>query len=339
MKKPQSEDLRREERRKKDAEVAIEQRWRDKLLESASAQEFGQAYDELHREFLRQQSDSAPDLGAGVGPNASASSAPSDIYATVNPRSGAEDRVRAVLLRVAGSGKRILEVGTGDGLTAYLLARAGNVVTSIDVSEVALAHARARYGGKVVGTAAGDGAGAAVALDLTYAMGDARELTYPEGCFDLVVSENVVEHLSLADMGRHLDEVYRVLKPGGSYLLYTPSRLWSGRVSAGFHLHVYTLRELCALLREVGLTPAWIEPRLLHRTGRLLPVSGLGLKAVMAYEALLQVGRVHRWPYGLKARVVPGVMVVARRSTRRCRVLRRIRRQVPGTLAALGGCR
>ncbi len=312
----QHEDSRREERRKKDAEVAIEQRWREKLLESASAQEFGQAYDELHREFLRQQSDSAE----------------GDIYGDVNPRSGAEDRVRAVLLRVAGSGKRILEVGTGDGLTAYLLARAGNVVTSIDVSEVALAHARARYGGRNAGSAAGDGA---VALDLTYDMGDARELTYPEGCFDLVVSENVVEHLSLADMGRHLDEVYRVLKPGGSYLLYTPSRLWSGRVSAGFHLHVYTLRELCALLCEVGLTPAWIEPRLLHRTGRPLPVSGLGLRAVMAYEALLQAGRVQRWPYALKARVIPGVMVVARRSTRRCRALQK----VPGTLAALGGCR
>jgi 2-polyprenyl-3-methyl-5-hydroxy-6-metoxy-1,4-benzoquinol methylase len=331
MKTQQPDDLRREERRKKDSEVAIEQRWRDKLLESATAQEFGQAYDELHREFLRQQS--GP--GTGVGPNASASSAQADIYATVNPRSGAEDRVRAVLLRVAGSGKRILEVGTGDGLTAYLLARAGNVVTSIDVSEVALAHARMRYGGRSDGSAAGDG----VALDLSYAMGDARELTYPEGCFDLVVSENVVEHLSLADMGRHLDEVYRVLKPGGSYLLYTPSRLWSGRVSAGFHLHVYTLRELCALLREVGLTPAWIEPRLLHRTGRLLPVSGLGLKAVMAYEALLQVGRVHRWPYALKARVIPGVMVVAQRATHRGRVPRRTRRQVPGTCAAIGGCR
>jgi 2-polyprenyl-3-methyl-5-hydroxy-6-metoxy-1,4-benzoquinol methylase len=317
MTTPQHEDSRREERRKADAEVAIEQRWRDKLLESATAKEFGQAYDELHREFLRQQSDSAQ----------------ADIYAAVNPRSGAEDRVRAVLLRVAGSGKRILEVGTGDGLTAYLLARAGNVVTSIDVSEVALAHARARYGGRNVGSTAGGG----VALDLTYAMGDARELTYPESCFDLVVSENVVEHLSLADMGRHLDEVYRVLKPGGSYLLYTPSRLWSGRVSAGFHLHVYTLRELCALLREVGLTPAWIEPRLLHRTGKLLPVSGLGLKAVMAYEALLQVGRVHRWPYALKARVIPSVMVVAQRATRRSRVLQRYRRQVPGTLAAIGG--
>ncbi|MBC7235086.1 MAG: methyltransferase domain-containing protein [Chloroflexi bacterium] len=277
----------RQERLKGAKEVQIERRWRDALLQGGSSADFRQAYDELHREFLRQQ-------GQGAEPGEA------DIYGQVNPRAGAEDRVRAVLLRAAGSGKRILEVGTGDGLTSYLLAQQGNEVITIDVSEVALQHARVRWG-KDTG------------LALTHALGDARELSWADASFDLVISENLVEHISPADMRRHLAEVRRVLISGGHYVLYTPSRLWSGRVSAGFHLHVYTLRELCAMLREHGFVPTWIEPRLLHRTGRLISVGGLGLRFVMAYEALLGAWRVHRWPYALKARVIPSVMVSAQR--------------------------
>lgn len=269
----------RDHREKTLAERQIEERWRKLLMEGASTEDFQRAYDELHAEFLREQG------GQGA------------IYATVNPRAESEDRVRAVVLRCVGRGARVLEVGTGDGLTAYLLARQGNQVLSVDVSRVALERARLRWG-----TEHG--------LALRFEYGDARSLALADASFDVVVSENLVEHLSLTDMRKHLAEVYRLLVPGGRYLLYTPSRLWSGRISAGFHLHVYTLRELCALMREAGFRVSWLEPRLLHRLGRLIRISGVALWLAWLYEAVLAALRVQAWPLGLKARVIPGIMVL-----------------------------
>lgn len=268
----------RNDRQKSAAEIEIERRWRQVLLEGGSAEDFERAYDELHSEFLKEQSENV------------------DIYGQVNPRSASDDRVRAVMLRAIGSGARVLEVGTGDGRTAYLLARQGNRVTSVDVSRLALERARSRWGN-------------APGLSLRYEYGDARALDLPDASFDFVVSENMVEHISLKDMRKHLGEVRRVLVPGGSYLLYTPSRLWSGRISAGFHLHVYTLRELCRLLGEFGFRPIWLEPRLLHRMGRLIPLSGLGLWVAELWESWLGALRVHTWPVALKARIIPGIMV------------------------------
>lgn len=273
----------RDHRDKTAAEFDIEARWREVLLRGASAEDFQQAYDELHSEFLRRQ-------GSG-----------GEIYDEVNPRSGAEDRIRAVVLRCIGAGARVLEIGTGDGCTAYLLAKQGNRVLSVDVSQLALERARARWGG-------------APGLSLAYEFGDARRLDLPAGSFDYIVSENLVEHISFDDMREHLREVYRLLAPGGAYLLYTPSRLWSGRASAGFHLHVYTLRELCDLMRAHGLEPRWVEPRLLHRIGRLWMIGGLGLRLGWAYEALLSALRVQAWPVALKARVIPSIMVCGRKN-------------------------
>jgi 2-polyprenyl-3-methyl-5-hydroxy-6-metoxy-1,4-benzoquinol methylase len=270
----------RDHREKSAAEREIEARWRERLLHGASAEEFQRAYDELHAEFLSRQGQEG------------------EIYATVNPRS-VEDRVRRVLLRYIGSGARVLEVGTGDGVTAYLLARQGNRVLSVDVSQVALERARARWGSEPN-------------LALRYEFGDARALPYPAGSFDYVVSENLVEHISLEDMRAHLAEVRRLLVPGGCYLLYTPSRLWSGRASAGFHLHVYTLGELCALLRAGGFRPAWLEPRLAHRLGRPLAFGGVALALACLYEALLGALRIHRWPVQLRARLIPGILVCGR---------------------------
>lgn len=271
--------LLRDHREKSLAERRIEERWRELLMAGASTEDFQRAYDELHAEFLREQE--------GQG----------EIYAQVNPRAEGEDRVRRVVLQSVGTGARVLEVGTGDGLTAYLLAKQGNRVLSVDVSQVALERARSRWGREE-------------GLELRFEYGDARSLELPEASFDFVVSENLVEHLSPSDMRRHLKEVRRLLVPGGGYLLYTPSRLWSGRVSAGFHLHVYTLRELCAFMREAGFRVAWLEPRLVRRLGRPLRISGLALRLAWLYEAALIALRVQAWPVGLKARVIPGIMVL-----------------------------
>jgi SAM-dependent methyltransferase len=54
-------------------------------------------------------------------------------------------------------------------------------------------------------------------------LGNAEEIPYPAGMFDLVFADNVLEHLE--NPLRVFKEVHRVLSPGGVFLLKTPN-LW-----------------------------------------------------------------------------------------------------------------
>lgn len=267
-------------RTKTDKEYEIERKWRERLLANPTTEEFQHAYDELHSWFLEAQ--------GGTG----------DIYARVNPRG--MDRSRLAILREIGTGKHVLEVGCGDGITSYLLARQGNSVVSIDVSTVALERARAR--------------GDRPELDLRYEYGDARNLQFPDESFDYVISEHLVEHLSPTDFSRHLSEVHRALKPGGCYIFFTPSRLWHGRKSVGFHLHVYVLREICPIVQQHGFRVAWLEPRFLPRWGFVIELPQRLLVPILAYERILEAVKVHRWPESIRARIIPSVMIRAHKS-------------------------
>jgi SAM-dependent methyltransferase len=50
-----------------------------------------------------------------------------------------------------------------------------------------------------------------------------RPFPFPDGVFDYVFSEHLIEHVSYADGLRLLREVYRVLKPGGRTRIATPN--------------------------------------------------------------------------------------------------------------------
>ena len=58
--------------------------------------------------------------------------------------------------------------------------------------------------------------------------GSVVQLPFPDGTFDLVTSLDVIEHVE--DDGAALEEMRRVLKPGGLLLLTVPAHmfLWSG---------------------------------------------------------------------------------------------------------------
>lgn len=55
-------------------------------------------------------------------------------------------------------------------------------------------------------------------LDEAYVV-DCTRLPFKENCFDIVYSDYVLEHLKFPEP--FLQEVYRVLKPGGSFFPYT----------------------------------------------------------------------------------------------------------------------
>ena len=97
------------------------------------------------------------------------------------------------------AGDRVLDLITGNGEVAVRVARAGGVVTAVDVTEPLLEKARR--------LAAAEGA------DVTFEVGDAEYLAYEDRSFDVVASSFGVvfspDHANVAA------ELGRVLVPGG----------------------------------------------------------------------------------------------------------------------------
>ena len=108
-----------------------------------------------------------------------------------------------------------LDVGCGTGNVAIPMARRGATVTGVDIAPNLLAQARERA------TAEG--------LDVRFDEGDAEQLPYADGSFDVVVSMFGAMFAPRPEMV--VSEVARVLKPGGSLAManWNPAS-FSGRM-------------------------------------------------------------------------------------------------------------
>ncbi len=105
-------------------------------------------------------------------------------------------------------GKTVLDLGCGGGFMAEALAMRGAIVTAIDPAAGAIDIAKRH--------AAEQGHA------IRYFVGSGESLALDDQCMDCVVCVDVLEHVS--DLGRVLDEVRRVLKPGGVFLFDTINR-------------------------------------------------------------------------------------------------------------------
>jgi ubiquinone/menaquinone biosynthesis C-methylase UbiE len=100
----------------------------------------------------------------------------------------------------AARGKRVLEIGVGLGADHQRFAEAGAVLTGIDLTDRAIAMTRRRF--EIFG------------LTSELQPGNAEQLAFPDNSFDIVYSWGVIHHSP--STARAVDEIYRVLKPGGS---------------------------------------------------------------------------------------------------------------------------
>lgn len=99
---------------------------------------------------------------------------------------------------------KILDVGTGPGFFAILLAGEGYQVTAVDYTEEMLKEARKNAG--------------ALAEQITWKQMDAQNLEFPDETFDAVVSRNLTWNLEKPE--KAYEEWMRVLKPEGKMLNY-----------------------------------------------------------------------------------------------------------------------
>jgi SAM-dependent methyltransferase len=146
----------------------------------------------------------APDL-AGSSPLQRFYEKPDGLASSGLDRAQRQARMLAEVLRGNAAPARIVDVGCGDGRATGLAARLnpGHQVIGVDWSADALRRA-GRYG-----------------LILVQAGVEPPGLPVAAESVDVVIMSELIEHL--VDTDAALDEVHRVLRPGGSLLLSTPN--------------------------------------------------------------------------------------------------------------------
>lgn len=137
--------------------------------------------------------------------------------------------------RVVG-GRRVLDLGSGEGFGAAILAESAEHVVGIDIDELTVEHSRLNYASE----------------NLEFDVGTALDLSvHADGSFGAVVAYEIIEHVR--EQERVLAEVARVLAEDGILVISTPDRRMYGETRGEpnrFHERELNLDEFLELLGE-----------------------------------------------------------------------------------------
>lgn len=148
-------------------------------------------------------------------------------------------------------GKRILEIGTGNGADGVMFALNGGVYTGVDLTEAALESTRKHF--QLLG------------LTGTFQMENAEQLSFPSDSFDFVYSHGVLHHTP--NTRAAIGEVYRVLRPGGRAIV-----MLYHRHSFNYYVRIMTCMRLRVLLTILSRAGRWRADR---EQVRSQPLTGL----------------------------------------------------------------
>jgi SAM-dependent methyltransferase len=143
-------------------------------------------------------------------------------------------------LRNVSLGKKILEVGCGDGYGSAYLAEVAEEVIGIDYEEKVILEAQNKY----------------KKINLNFVAMDATKLRFKESSFDIVCSFQVIEHIPENKLLSYLSEIKRVLKDDGEFYLSTLNLEHTMKLPLTYkknpaHCKEFTLPELKGLLLNV----------------------------------------------------------------------------------------
>jgi SAM-dependent methyltransferase len=131
------------------------------------------------------------------------------------------------------SNMNVLDLGSATGGNTLHISSMGHRVTSVEFSSIGVTIQRNK--------------------GIVAVQADARNLPFTESSFDLIVCLDVLEHI----VEDHLaaSEIFRVLKPGGKFLISVPEdpHLWSAHDVAVNHVRRYSRDALVQLIATSGL--------------------------------------------------------------------------------------
>jgi glycosyltransferase involved in cell wall biosynthesis/SAM-dependent methyltransferase len=131
------------------------------------------------------------------------------------------------------AGKDVLDIASGEGYGAFVLARVARRADGVDLSPEAVRHAVARYRRE----------------NLTYRQGSCTEIPIADASVDVVVSFETIEHFT--EHERFLAEIRRVLRPGGVLIISSPDRVTyspPGKPANPYHVRELTSDEFKRLV-------------------------------------------------------------------------------------------
>jgi 2-polyprenyl-3-methyl-5-hydroxy-6-metoxy-1,4-benzoquinol methylase len=138
----------------------------------------------------------------------------------------------------------VLEIGSGTGVLLHTLLSRGANIRGVELRQELIDEGRRWFGELPIQRVAG------------------VRLPFRDASFDVVMSFDVFEHIP--DSDAHIEEVRRVLRPGGAYILQTPNK-WTNIIFETIrwrsftkfradHCSLHTLAELTERLNRHGFT-------------------------------------------------------------------------------------
>lgn len=180
-------------------------------------------------------------------------------------------------------GERILEVGAGLGTDLAQFATAGALVTDLELSQGHLALARENF--------------ALRGLSGEFVPGDAENMPFSDGEFDVVYSNGVIHHIP--DTQRVVEEIHRVLKPGGKAIImvYRENSVayWHNVLNAGLRqekFKSFSMNEIMS--RTFELSDSGARPLVKVYSPKQLRYMFRGFSSVKVFRRQLTPGEVPR---------------------------------------------
>jgi len=162
--------------------------------------------------------------------------------------------IRILSERLDISDSEGLDVGCGDGVLLYKVRKMGGKITGLDYSSEGIKAAKEKltsYGVR----------------SKNIIESSCYDMPFKNESFDYVTSTEVIEHLE--DVGVYLNEIQRVLRPGGLFVCTTPNREEGqspDEVRGEYHEHEFIAHELSDAMDEVfekvnifGAYPEWLD--------------------------------------------------------------------------------
>jgi ubiquinone/menaquinone biosynthesis C-methylase UbiE len=146
-----------------------------------------------------------------------------------------EPHILEELKKIDFAGKRVLEIGLGQGAEAQRIIEAGAIYNGVDLTEESVERVKTRCG----------------IFSLPYEsiqVMNAEEMTFPDDSFDIVFTHGVIHHSPRIKL--IVNEIHRVLRPGGTVVA-----MIYHRNSLNYHVSIRIIRRFGILIMAVPGVP------------------------------------------------------------------------------------
>jgi O-antigen biosynthesis protein len=163
-------------------------------------------------------------------------------------------------------GKRVLDLASGEGYGSKMMSDAGALsVTGIDIDDKAIEHAQSRYG----------------SANVQFLKGSISAVPIPDDhSFDVIVCFEAIEHIQ--DHDQLLQEVKRLLRPDGLFIVSTPNKLTyhdEARDENPFHMKELYFDEFQKLLTTYFGNVSFLGQRA-HPSSSIWPIDTVNVSAI-----------------------------------------------------------